>query len=104
MTLKLSPNPTFTCPVHLTVPGEAERATVTINYRHMGRSALRAYFEALGGKSDAAGLGEIIAGWSGIDEDYTPEALERLLDNYPLAASELFEAFRRELLEARAKN
>ena len=44
------------------------------------------------------------AGWKGFDSDYSEEALAVLLDNYPAAGGELFEAFRRELMEARAKN
>jgi hypothetical protein len=58
----------------------------------------------LEGKSDAEALAEIVSDWSGVDEKFSRDALGVLLDNYPAAAGELFDAFRKELLEARAKN
>lgn len=101
---KLNPKPTFTARVPLSVPGEAKPAPVDIEFRHFSRKGIQAFFEGLQGKSDAESLGEIIVGWKGIDVPFTAEALEQLLDNYPSAARELFDAFRRELMESREKN
>ncbi len=104
MTLKLQPNPTFSCPVSLTVPGQEVKAIITVTFKHLAKSALREFFAGLDGKTDAEALGAIVVGWSGVDEAFSAETLAVLLDNYPAAAGELFEAFRRELFEARAKN
>ena len=39
-----------------------------------------------------------------MDVPFGKESLDALVDNYPAAAGEIFEAFRRELMEARTKN
>lgn len=101
---KIVPKTTFSAEVSLSVPGEAKPATITVDFKHLSKKAIKAYFENLEGKTDAEALGEIIAGWSGVDAPYSAESLEMLIDNYPAAAGELFEAFRRELIEARRKN
>lgn len=101
---KLQPNPTFKAQVGIAVAGQDKPAEIEVEYKYLGKSRLKSYFEALDGKSDAEALAEIMVGWAGIDADYSPAALATLLDNYPTAAADLFEAFRRELLEARRKN
>jgi len=101
---KLQPNPTFTVQVPMTVPGSPEPAPLTVEFRHLSRRRIKTYFEGLQGKTDAEALGEIIVNLPDIDAEYNPASLEALLDNYPAASIELFEAYRRELLEARRKN
>lgn len=101
---KINPNPTFTAKVPLSIPGEAKPAMVDVEFKHLSKKAIKAFFENLEGKSDAESLGEIIVGWKGIDAPFSAETLEKLLDNYPAAGRELFDAFRVELMEARAKN
>ena len=101
---KITPKATFTAEVALSVPGETKLAAITVEFRHLSKSAIREFFESLDGKSDAEALGAIVTGWEGVDAPFSPEVLATLLDNYPAAAGELFEAFRRELLEARIKN
>lgn len=101
---KINPNPTFTAKVELSVPGSTRPAAIEVEFKHLPRKAIKAFFENLEGKSDADALSEIMIGWSGIDATYAKDTLEQLLDNYPAASMELFEAFRRELLEAKRKN
>lgn len=101
---KIQPNPTFTAKVHLTVPGSEKPSTVDVEFKHLSRPQIKAYFDGLEGKSDTEALGEIIVGWKGFDANYSEKSLESLLDNYPTAGGELFEAFRKELMEARRKN
>ena len=100
---KIVPKTTFTAEVTLSVPGAAP-AAIAVEFRHLAKSALRDFFASIEGKTDAEALAAIVAGWSGVDTPYSPEALATLLDNYPAAAGELFEAFRAEVLEARRKN
>lgn len=101
---KINPNPTFKATVLLSVPGADKPASITVEFKHLAKSALRDYFAGLDGKSDAEALATVITGWQGVDAEFSVDALALLLDNYPAAAGELFEAFRRELLEARRKN
>lgn len=104
MSLKLQPNPTFNSVVALSVPGQDKPAKVTVTFKHLSRPKIKDFFGNLEGKTDADALGEIMVGWEGIDEKYSLEALAELTDNYPAAAGELFEQFRKDLLESRAKN
>lgn len=101
---KLDPNPTFTTPVQLSVPGLPKPLVVQVEFRHFDTDALEAYYDALPGKSNAAGLAEVIVSWQDFDAGYSTDTLAKLLKNYPTAAGELFSAFRREHLESKAKN
>lgn len=101
---KINPDPTFRVSVAISVPGSDKPQTIAVDFKHLPKSALRDYFTSLDGKSDAEALGAIVTGWSGVDTDYSAEALATLLDNYPAAAGELFDAYRRELLDASRKN
>lgn len=101
---KLQPNPTFKASVALSVPGEPKQASIEVEFRHLSKSAMRAYFTTLADREDADALADIIVGWGGVDAAFDRDALAALIDNYPAAAGELFEAFRRETLESRRKN
>ena len=98
-------NPTFTAKVGISVAGQAKPAEIEIEFKYLTRKKVKDYFAGLkGDKEDHEALAEIIVGWRGVDQDYTPEALEALLDNYPAAARDLFAAFSSELMESRRKN
>lgn len=102
--LKLQPNPTFKTKVAISVAGEKRQPEIEIEYRYLDREEVADYFANLPGKTDAESLAEIVVGWSGVDAAYSPEALATLVKKYPASAADLFEAFRRELLEAKRKN
>jgi hypothetical protein len=115
---KLTPNPTFSSEVRLTIPGEAEPGRITVTWRHKTRADYLAWRNqpaedptAGGARIDAAFLGKVIAGWDGpVDgpDDkpvpYSQEALALLLDTFPGAALDLLMAYEKALLESRAKN
>ena len=101
---KLNPNPTFTAAASISVPGSKAPVSIEIEFKHLSKKEIKAYFEGLSGKSDDEALGEIVVGWKGIDSPFSQEALATFLDKYPKSAAELFETFRFELMEARAKN
>lgn len=101
---KIQPKPTFWSKVQISIPGQPTPAQIDAEYKHLTRDELREFFEHLEGKKDADALGEIVVGWKGVDVDFDAGALEELLNNYPSAALAFFEAFRREALEAKAKN
>lgn len=101
---KLQTNPTFKAKVGISVAGQARPAEIEAEFKYLSKAAIAAYFDQLAGKSDAEALAEILVGWSGVDAPYSAEALALLLDSYPAAATDLFDAFRRELIEAKRKN
>ncbi len=108
---KLVPNPTFTCPVRLSVPGTDQAVPVNITFKHQTARELDVWLKASREReNDADFLGDVILGWTGVagaDDkpvEYSKAALAQLLDAYPSAGLELLLAYRRQLADARAKN
>ena len=102
---KIQPNPTFTAKVGISVPGTAKPAEIEVEFKFLKRSAVKEFWDTLtGDRKDAEALAEVIVGWKGVDQPYSPAALETLLDNYPAAARDLFNAFSNELMASRQKN
>jgi hypothetical protein len=102
----LQPNPTFKRIV--TFPTPSGEAKITFEFKHKGRKALKAFFASIGegenARTDSDALQELIHTWFEVDVPYSPENLELLLDNYPNAASEIFEAYHKGLFEGKQKN
>lgn len=107
---KIVPNPTFKARVSLTVPGEDALPVIDVEFRHKGRAAFAAWWESVTARTDAECLNEVIVGWSGVidetgaDVAYSLAALTQMLDRYPASAVELAGAYRKALMESRAKN
>lgn len=102
--LKLAPEPTFVASVAIPVAG-SPASLINVTYRHLGRKAFAAWRErAAAGSDDATALGEVIAGWDGVDTPYTQDALAELLDARAGSARALFEAYVAELGKAAEKN
>ena len=102
--LKLQPNPTFKTKVSISVAGEARNQDIEVEFKYLSKSKIKSCFEEIAGKTDSDALFDIVVGWSGVEVAYSKDALAELIDNYPSAAADMFEAFRRELLEAKRKN
>jgi hypothetical protein len=67
---KLNPQPTFTAPVALSVPGLSEPLEVLFTFKHKGKDALGKWVATATQKMDAEALGEVVCGWAGVkDED-----------------------------------
>jgi hypothetical protein len=102
-------NPTFKANVSLTVAGQDQLEVIEVEFRHKTRSALAEWLDrSLTEKSEVV-LGEVIAGWKGLQDEqgiaaYSPEALKTLLENHLVAGRELVNAYIRGLTESRAKN
>ena len=56
---KINPKPTFRAAVKLSVPGSDKPAAIAVDFKHLGKTALRDYFAGLEGKSDAEALADI---------------------------------------------
>jgi hypothetical protein len=100
----LQPKPSFWATAYITVPGEKKPAALEIEFKWLGKQGIKDYFEQLTGKDDLEALSEIVVGWGGVDAEFNRDTFAQLLDVYPQAAMAIFEAFRAEALEAKAKN
>lgn len=106
----LKAKPTFKADVF--IPSPDGGGTIKFEFVHKGRKALAEFIKTLTGegvaeaapRSDADALGEVIAGWSGVDEKYSPAALETLLDEYPTAAKAIFDRYVPALMDGLEKN
>lgn len=101
---KLQPKPTFWVKVPIAIPGAPKPALVDIEFKHLGRDALKDYLACLDGREDNESLCEIVMGWKDVDEEYSEDALKKLLNNYPGAALSMVQTFVAEAMEAKAKN
>ena len=106
---KIAPNPTFVAEARITVPG-ADAGLLKIEWRHQGRAALKDWMESASAKGDGDALHAVIASWSEVVDvlgdpvNYSRNALADLLDAYPTAAGELFQAYIDALTESRLGN
>lgn len=101
---KLQPKPTFWTKVPIAIAGAAKPALIDIEFKHLGREALRDYIASLPDREDAESLAEIVMGWKEVDEEFSQESLNKLLNNYPGAALSMVKTFVAEALEAKTKN
>lgn len=104
----LTPKPTFKADVTIPVAG-GKGGKITFIFKHKGKKDLRTFFEDLGkeenaGRSDVDALLELVEGWEGVDQPFSEDNFELLLDAYPGAVMALLETYRKELTEGRAKN
>lgn len=104
---KVQPNPTFKADVTFAVPG-GDEGKIKFIFKHKGRKALKTFFEDLGNtektRTDHEALLEIVEGWEGVDQKFSPDVLELVLDNYPAAGIAIFETYNRSIFEAKQKN
>ena len=110
MMFRLNPAPTFAATAHISAPGLAQPLALSLTFRHKTAAQAQAWLANAGQSTDEALLGDVLAGWSGVQDDagadvpYSPAALAELLNNYPAAKGEIFRTYLRELTESKAKN
>lgn len=106
MAFTLQPKPTFQAEV--TIPTPNGDGKVTFEFKHMGRKALAAFYDSATKPENGRPEGELfldmIAGWSGVDEKFSPENLQIFLDNYMAAPGAIFDAYNQALLKGKEKN
>lgn len=98
----LKPKPTFKVPVVIPTPS-GDKGKFTVEFKHKGKKELQEFFDVTEDKesSDLDKLAEIVVGWAGVDTPYNKEALEQLLDAYPVAAITLYRAYNAALFEGK---
>ena len=104
---KLQPNPTFEASITIPVPGGTE-GKIKFKFKRLGKKALRDLFASLqeegNEREDADVIGDIVEGWSGVDTEFSKEALETLCDAYPGATTAIILGYNKEMLEGKVKN
>jgi hypothetical protein len=86
------------------VPGESASRPIQIEFKWIGRDEIKNLFEDLSTRTDMDIVKDIVVGWKGVDAPFSIENLELLLNSYPSAALAIFEAFNKEMVEAKVKN
>jgi hypothetical protein len=102
--LKLTPDPTFTANVPLTVPGREQPVTIQMEFKYVAGEESLKLFDEIATKTNVEAILMFTTGWKKVDAPFSPEALGKLLDNYPNASTEIFAAYQKNLLESRVKN
>lgn len=90
---KLQPKPTFWAKVPIAIAGSPKPVLLDVEFNHLDRDTLRKYLDSLDDREDADSINEIVAGWKGVDEDFSRDSLEKLLSNYPGSAMSLVRVF-----------
>lgn len=107
---KLAPSPVFPAVVLITADGADKPVPLRLALRHKGRADTLAWVERAKTADGIDVLCEIIDGWSDVEgpdgqpSAFSREALAGLLDAYPAAAVEIFNAYLARLPEFKAKN
>lgn len=108
--LKLTPSPTFTASVQISVPGSEIPETIKVVFRYKSADQLSSWFESSKESKTRDALSQVIDSWSGVfDADgeavpYSLDALDALITAYSPSGRELIRAYVRELTESRSKN
>lgn len=100
-------NGTFSGEVEITIPGK-EKAKAKFEFRYMPKKAIQELLNEAAAenpnKDEVAIVSRFLAGWSDFSEPFSPEALRKFLDYYPLAFSELVLGYAALVLGQREKN
>jgi hypothetical protein len=99
-TLKAAP--TFKAKVSLPVPGGGF-VPVEFTFKHRTKKALDEFVKTREGKSDAESFASMVAGWE-LDDAFTPENIDLLLENRIGSALATYRVYIEELTKAREGN
>lgn len=116
MSFRINPAPTFKWTVQITDPAAGSQS-LSLVFRHKGREALEAWIARPGQLvqqgtplADSDYLAEVISDFgapvlddNGYAVPFSAQALKQLLDAYPTAAREIYNAYLQALTESRAK-
>lgn len=100
---KVIPNPTFSAPVKIPVPG-AKPEELTLVFKHKTRDELSDFFARASKSGGAPVMMEIIEGWTGADQEFSEAALTDVLQNYHGAVQAIFDAYVEQLTLGRQGN
>lgn len=107
---KIAPNPTFTVPVSIHVPGADAPGTINITYKFLDPEQLKSWQSSQGNKPLVDSLHEVVMGWSGVEDatgsviEFSKENFNAVLNKYHTAAEDITRAYLQEILGAKRKN
>lgn len=93
--LSLSPQATFDAVVHIPVPG-GKPAPVKFTFKWRTREQVQEWLDANTDATDAAFVASATTGWD-LDDQYTPENIERLCSTYAGAGAAVVSTYLQEL-------
>lgn len=99
---KLDVAPTFSAVVDIPVHG-SEPVAVKFEFKHRAKADLVKWLDCAAGRSDTETLEDVLAGWE-LDDPFSKESIELLVQNYAGAAPAIVERYIDELIQARRKN
>ena len=114
--LKLNPNPVFDADVQITVPGKPKPESVKLTFKVLPKNEFRALLKSLTKEitaddgtvrvevTDDELVAKVVAGWAGIESEFSAENLQTFLDSYPAAAWDIINSYSRLVHESRVKN
>jgi len=100
--LALKANPTFKAKVGIPVAG-GESIDVEFTFKHRTREVLDAFVSSNGERTDSETFLAMVEGWD-LDESFTAETANVLLENYIGASFAAFRVYIEELTKSKAKN
>lgn len=103
MSFKLKANPTFKRTIQIKdLDGNASELKLVM--KHMRRSVLKEFSEALTGRSDDDIVADIVVGWEDVDTEFSQDALRELLQEYAGAAALIWIDYQAAYQDAARKN
>ena len=100
--LSLVANPTFKAKVGVPVAG-GESIDTVFTFKHRTKDDLDEFIKTRADKSDAESFLDMVSGWD-LQDEFTPENVETLLQNYIGTGLAAFRVYIDELIGAREKN
>ena len=100
--LSLIAKPTFPAKVGIPVAG-GDAVDVTFTFKHRTKAALDEFIQSRPEKEDSESVMDLAIGWD-LDDAFTVENVELLLQNYMGAALAIYRAYVDELVKAKTKN
>jgi hypothetical protein len=103
---KLQPEPTFSAPVEIPVPGSGF-SKVNFIFKYRDRDAMKAFLAKVGNQdeqmSDPELIEDMCSGWD-LTDTFNRESVELLVLNYIQATGAIFDKYLDEMTKAKAKN
>jgi hypothetical protein len=94
--------PTFVALVPFPRAGEAS-VDVKVTFKHRTKTALESFIEKREGRDDVDLFMDMVVGWD-LDDEFSKENVETLLENRMGVAIAVYRAYIDELVKSRAKN
>lgn len=98
----LKAKPTFKAMVPIPVAGE-DAMPLLVEFRHRTKAQLDEFLSSREGKTDCESFMDMACGWE-LEDAFSVENVEELLQNYAAAALEAYKVYIDQLVKVKAKN